>query len=331
MSFKTVARATPTLVVLLLFNLNLSFAAPPVFAYPPGTVQNAKRNVTQAFKDALTLAKVVAITATDCDPAFLRYFQPQDYTFVQRVFKTIANMDLFMEINAQDIPQLLSASGPASTWNPDFLALCIAYGDNPFNPPASGHSCLDSGDNAYTIYDTSADARFSGLISLCPGSGLFTYRLSLKDTENPPAWARAGGMPDGTPLPGFGCAGLGDRDTAFMKVMGSTVLHELLHWPWMFLSVPDYDRLIPDHDHRIWDYDGPWVPGGAYGPYNTMRINQLPADPRTGKSQSLQNADNYVWYALSRYWSFRCGRSFGPALSAADDQNLPTRARGPGG
>ncbi|OQU98033.1 hypothetical protein CLAIMM_03870 [Cladophialophora immunda] len=311
MSFKAVVGVVPTLLLLLLFNPSLSLAAPPVFAYPPGTAQNAKRNVTQAFKDAMTLAKVVAITATDCDPAFLRYFQPQDFTFVQRMFRTIANIDLFMEINPQDIGPLLLSSNSAATWNPDFIALCIA------------------GDNAYTIYDTSPAARFSGLISLCPDSGLFQYRLSLRDTEDPPAWARVGGDPSGTPLAGFGCDGLGDRDTAYMKVIGATVLHELFHWPWMFLSVPDYAARVPDHDHRIWDYDGPWAPG-AYGPFNALRINQLPADPRTGNSQSLQNADNYVWYALSRYWSFRCAKTFGPALSADDNYNLGSRQRGPG-
>ncbi|OAP55902.1 hypothetical protein AYL99_10054 [Fonsecaea erecta] len=329
MSFQALARVVPTLLLLLLFNLDLISAAPPVFAYPPGTVQNAKRNVTQAFKDAMTLAKVVTITATDCDPAFLRYFQPQDYTFVQRMFRTIANIDLFMDINAQDIPQLLSSSNSAAAWNPDFVALCIAYGDNPFNPAGNGGRSCVGGDNAYTIYDPGPTARFSGLMSLCPGSGLFQYRLSLRDTESPPAWGRVGGDPNGAPLAGFGCDGLGDRDTAYMKVIGSTVLHELFHWPWMFLSVPDYATAIPDHDHRIWDYDGPWV-SGAYGPWNALRINQLPADPRSGMSQSLQNADNYVWYALSRYWSFRCGKVFGPALSADDNYNLASRQRGPG-
>ncbi|KAH0829527.1 hypothetical protein FOPE_10537 [Fonsecaea pedrosoi] len=328
MSFKAVLGAIPALFFLLLSNLSLSVAAPPVLAYPPNAPPGARQNVTQAFKDAMTLARIVAITATDCDPAFLRYFQPQDYTFVQRIFRTISNVDLFMDITPQDVPQLLAQSNLPSSWNPDFVALCIAYGDNPFNPADLDHSCA-GGDNAYTVYDTSPTARFSGLVSLCPGSPMFVWRLSIRDTISPPAWGRVGGVATGEPLPGFGCDGLGDRDTAYMKVIGSTVLHELLHWPWMFLSVPDYTTLVPDHDHRITDYTGPWVEG-AYGPYNAMRINQLPPDPRTGMSQSIQNADNYVSYALSRFWSFRCDKTFGPALSADDNYNVADRQRGPG-
>ncbi|KIX97301.1 uncharacterized protein Z520_06753 [Fonsecaea multimorphosa CBS 102226] len=331
MIFKAVVGVVPTLLLLLLlFTPNLSFAAAPFFAYPDGTSPNAKRNVTQAFRDAITLARVVSLTATDCDPAFLRYFKPQDYTFVQRMFRTIANIDPFVEISPVDIMVMLSSSNSAATWNPDYVDLCIAYGDNPYNPPVDISCGEDEGHTyGYTVYDTRPTAQFSGLISMCPDGEIFKYCLSLRQTENPPAWARVGGQPDGAPLPGFGCDGLGDRDTTYMKVLGSSILHELFHWPWMFLSIPGYETNIPDHGHRIWDYDGPWVPS-AYGPWNAMHINQLPADSRSGMSQSLQNADNYVWYALSRYWSYKCDKTFGPPTSADDATILGERQRGPG-
>ena len=41
----------------------------------------------------------------------------------------------------------------------------------------------------------------------------------------------------------------------------------------------------------------------------------------TGKSEAIQNADNYVWYAKSKYYSWICSRRFGPATSE-DDSHL---------
>jgi hypothetical protein len=43
-------------------------------------------------------------------------------------------------------------------------------------------------------------------------------------------------------------------------------------------------------------------------------------DPATyGTVAAINNAENYVWYALTKFWSAKCGREFGPAVDEDDD------------
>ena len=100
-------------------------------------------------------------------------------------------------------------------------------------------SCTWSGVDAYSVYDYKSpriqDAdnlqwpfKGSGYMVICPGSGTMKNSVSLTLTANPPGWGRVGGNPVGDPLPGFGCDGLGDRDSGYMEGPGSTMLHEFM-------------------------------------------------------------------------------------------------------
>lgn len=195
----------------------------------------------------------------------------------------------------------------ASFWD----EMLISYYDNPFIPQdivPPDATCENVEDDAWLVYDPRAprpDEDFDGsaYMTLCPESRTFKFCVSLDMTENPPDWGRVGGVASGAPEWGFGCEGLQGRDTSLMKVVGTTVLHEFFHWPKIFRDVPGYDTWI-----RVNGYNGPQIIDTSsnaipnpYGPWNTMRINQLPPDPASGKSQSIQNAENYVWYALSKY------------------------------
>lgn len=247
------------------------------------------------------------------------------------VFRAIANIPQNLGIDQDTIESLLQSFNTPATYNPLFEGLSIAAGDNPFlkgvlnkcvriNPPPP---------NAYLAYVNRPNVPFSGLMSICPGEEVLTERLSLAGTEDPPAWARVNGDPTGPTLPGWGCDGIGDHDNSFMTVTGSTMLHELFHWPVLFQDVAGYDTFIPPDasgNHFIGDNIGTGIGlPHSYGPFNARLINLLTPDPVTGKSQSIQNADNYVWYALSLYWSWKCGRPFGPSQSDADKSNILDR------
>ncbi|KAJ9503776.1 hypothetical protein H2202_000915 [Exophiala xenobiotica] len=315
-----------TSLLLVLLNLVFTFAQQPDFYFPPGTSDPQRQQVYQAFRDAITLARVVATTGDPCDQAFRRYFQPQDYYFVQNIFKEIANIPITENPNPMDISRLVSRT----EFNPNFTSLSISLGNHPllvsmatFDKSTMCSSDVMTSSLANCFYQYWPGTQFSGLISLCPDSSLFLEWVSLQDTENPPAWARVNGDPTGQPLPGFGCDGLGDHDSNLMAAPGAIMLHELMHWPGLLRSVPDYENLI----HRdvetdqpvIEDFSGSGYPPNGYGPFYARIINEgQPLDPRTGKSQSILIVDNYMWYALSKYWSFKCRRIFGPSLTQND-------------
>ncbi|KAI1622294.1 hypothetical protein EDD37DRAFT_468304 [Exophiala viscosa] len=317
-----------TLLFTILLNLTSCFAVGPSLVFPPGTTAKTRGQILQGFNDALTLARVVVVIGKPCDPAFLRYFQPQDWPLVQGMFRQIANIPLNLGIDQNSIDSLLQSFNTPATYNPLFEGLSIAAGDNPFLriPPKCGTPLPP---NAYLAFDNTPGAQFSGLMAICPGAEVLTERLDLAGTENPPAWARVNDDPNGQTLPGWGCDGLGDHDNSFMTVTGSTVLHEFFHWPIILQDVPGYNTFIPPDshgNHQIGDNTGTAIGlSHSYGPYNTRLINLLAPNPVTGKSQSIQNADNYVWYALSLYWSWKCGRPFGPGQSDADKNNILER------
>ena len=56
-----------TSFLLVLSNLIFTFAQQPDFYFPPGTSVLQKQRVYQAFRDAITLARVVATTGDPCD------------------------------------------------------------------------------------------------------------------------------------------------------------------------------------------------------------------------------------------------------------------------
>ncbi|KIV95057.1 hypothetical protein PV10_02759 [Exophiala mesophila] len=120
-------------------------------------------------------------------------------------------------------------------------------------------------------------------------------------------------------MPGYTCAGLGDRDTDLMLSPAGVLLHEYMHWSYLFRHVPRFDHYI--RDGMVQDYKGPH-PDSGYGFFNAARLRALSIveKPRYYyDNQVLQNADNYARYALSKYWSFICGKTFGQTRDRQDE------------
>ena len=138
-----------------------------------------------------------------------------------------------------------------------------------------------------------------GLISLCPIA--FRFPTIAQITNGSP-----------------GCQGLGSYDSGLMTPLGGHVLHELIHWRYLVYDGPLFDEIVveqegvPDGENIISDYDADssneFEPPDGYGPYHTRLLAE-----HEGSSDAVNNADNYRWYAQSKFWQWRCGRSFGPA------------------
>ncbi len=97
-----------------------------------------------------------------------------------------------------------------------------------------------------------------------------------------------------------------------MEPVGATILHELMHFPKLFVDVKDYHAYIPSGDSGDYtisdlEFDQDGKTYKAYGPYATTLLSKRGIDPTMGTSQAIKNADSYVWYAISRYWHWKCG------------------------
>ncbi|EXJ65256.1 hypothetical protein A1O7_01597 [Cladophialophora yegresii CBS 114405] len=305
---------------LFLLLMTLKPAATVSFRFPQGTDQEAVHEMQQAFADAMTMARFVAITTIPCEENFLRYFTPADFLFVQRVFRTIANIPFNQQFEPRTVGQYLQMLDAYGWLNPKFEQLSIAVGDNPdAGPPSYSRykKCSDGGLAGVMLYDPRRYGR-RGLMSLCPQT--FETFYSLRDIEQPPAWALD---ENGNPEEGFSCSNMLDRDTDYMLSPGAILLHELIHWPYLLQDIPGYSTLIRQYPRNdwstIWDFTGP-SPTDGYGPFNAMAVRNLPVSPATGTSQAIQNADNFVWYAVSKYWSWRCGRQFKRSASPEDGE-----------
>ncbi|ETI26010.1 hypothetical protein G647_02787 [Cladophialophora carrionii CBS 160.54] len=106
---------------------------------------------------------------------------------------------------------------------------------------------------------------------------------------------------------------------------GAFILHELIHWSWLLQDLPQWQDFIavpPGSDFRqIPDFNGPNHVTG-YGAYNAKRLKgRALSDPADfGPYPTLNNADSYMWYALSKYWAWMCGVDLGPVEDEDDDE-----------
>lgn len=121
------------------------------------------------------------------------------------------------------------------------------------------------------------------------------------------------------------CQGLGPSDSGLMTTVGAHLLHEMVHWRKLVRTdnnkerwdaVVVHNQWIEDPDEEgkyeeeeidiVTDYDKnnyknpPAKPVTGYGPINAHQL------ALNGNRASFQNADNYRWYAVSKYWSWRC-------------------------
>lgn len=295
----------------------------PNFYIAPGTGPSGLRNLQTAFKDALLLARVVAVMHDDCEPCFLRYFQKQHSKFVRDVFRTIANIDLDAVITPENMLQYLPPNVAAI--NPRFRKLTISLNDPPpWLVQLQGLSCSLGKEgqippSAHIIKTKTGHA----FISLC--EWIFDERPTLTEIQFAPAKGRDA---EGQPLPGFECDGLGDRDTDWMISPGGILLHELMHWTAFFSpNIPAWNNLIRGVNgyHSITDYESQSnsIPEDGYGPFHAEQLLHYSTslDPsKFRQNEVLQNADSYHCYANSKYWSWVCNKGFNPALGQADSR-----------
>lgn len=297
-----------------LCNASLPHFVPATASSP---VQNANTKLRVAFADAILLARVAAITFNPCDEIFLRYFRPEEADFVKHVFMEVANIHAD-HIDSQNVESILSASSVAYELHEKFGNLEIALGDHPEVEEGErlcGRILTASGFGVYSYTtldfdELDLDAEDGGQYawqSLCEEAFDFPFlwEIELLATDL-----------SGHILPGHTCAGLGDRDSDYMDSPGGILLHELMHWTYLLETVDRFSSLIePDEGgfHQIRDYSNPsGVPINGLGAFNAMQLKNR------ARYDAIQNADNFKWYALSKFWSWRCRRTFGPALSDED-------------
>lgn len=104
----------------------------------------------------------------------------------------------------------------------------------------------------------------------------------------------------------------GDNDNVLMISRGSIMLHELTHWRTLNMKSYYYTGAIREDlklDH-IFDY--------AYGAFQShLLVASLYAE-------SAANADNYAYYAVSKYWQQKCPqKNGGKGWGTAVDDVLP--------
>jgi hypothetical protein len=231
---------------------------------------------------------------------------------VSDVFRTIANIPLDISIedlngNAPDLSTMLTDS-----LNSKFPSLQIAIGDHP-DRDDQDEQCEDNHIDGFFSFDNNDPT--AGLLSICNGAWRYP---ALDDIFEPPASWRG--------KPGFECNGLGPRESNFELPLGGVILHEMLHWPYLFQNdVPDWStkvptlpqyptvRQIPDYK----DYTG--NPPDGYGPYYAPQLKTVPKGMWGGQYPiTTNNADSFVYFATTKYWSLKCNRNFAPPVDEDD-------------
>jgi hypothetical protein len=246
----------------------------------------------KAFKHALLLAGM-ALRADYDGASYLRYFHPDQEIEVKTIF-----------VRFFDPPD---AGTEEAAWagSSRFSEAQSFYDDLP------GYTeCDEDADlSGYLVQDRPELVGRTGCImTFCPNG--FT------------------GLPD---LDAVSCASLDTTTSYAMDNLAATVLHEYLHW----------DRLTTGGIANmggpplIQDWNDPPVlgadPTSGYGPYNSMRINQLYAQPGRAangpdRPNPYYNAENYVWFALEEYFKWKCPEhagGFGDPLPISAPPNEP--------
>ncbi|KAJ9610532.1 hypothetical protein H2200_005309 [Cladophialophora chaetospira] len=283
---------SPSLVlpILCFFMGSACRAALPFLWMPSNTPDTYKTRFNEAWKEAMVLARAAALTFEGpCDPVYQRYFEDEGASLVKHIFQTIANIPPDAQYDKNNIQDLLENEDIMGL-SPKFSKMTLALRVPPNTPETWKDYCTRAKGSGAMIFDQMKE---SATVILC--DGVLVYPLE-SEIYNPPAWARD---EDGTPLEGYGCDGLGGREwTQFIQP-----------------SPKSGNRLILDF----------WAvgtnPTSGYGAYNTQllkqRVLEKPSD--FGAFPTLNNADTYLWYALSKYWSWACGKSFAAARSPEDD------------
>ena len=280
-----------------------------------------------------------------CYQIFLRYFKPEDAEFVKNLFRAIANIPFDLDLYLSEKTALEAFLATRPPFTPKFQRLSIYFlGDNPSlalpNGPGVGTQCGTNPDGDVQATTNAINNGKYNLVSICGQA--YTKLPMLNDIINPPDWAKDPSK-DQTGEPqyyeGYGCSNLGIFDSDHMDSVGAVLLHELFHWPGLFEDVSGYASNEPLQgrvggsgpgsgpvDNAIRDFPGS-DPSSGYGPYNARIINeQEPEDNlKLAKWKGIMNVDNFVFYALSTYFSRVCKIDFkeAPDLFSAAPRRVP--------
>ena len=250
------------------------------------------------------------------------------------MFRALANIPFDTDLSDEKVLQELLDEPPGLSAK--FTRTSIYFlGDHPgqFLPDGPGEQLYvcgkemtpgsgDVGPLAITI--SWAPKGETALISMCP----FVYDVYpwFGYILDPPSWAIDDDK-DQSEGPqyydGYTCNGLQGFDSDYMSSPATTLLHELFHVPGLFDDVPGYSDTILTSEitqgtgpgsgivqNLISDWKGD-DPKYAYGAFNTRRLNELePTDKEGLKWRGIYNADNYLFYALSSYYSRKCNLDF---------------------
>ncbi|EXJ56960.1 hypothetical protein A1O7_07304 [Cladophialophora yegresii CBS 114405] len=297
----------------LLFSPPL-FAASPTFWIEPALPQDLKSRFSEIWRDCLTLARLAAITfQADCrlDPTFERYFETDSALFVKHIFYTLANIPLDATLTEATAVQTLQG-GSLLGLSPKFWKLTIAFGEPPWLPK-DGICADDDGFGAYASFRRETG---EATIVLCLG---VLYYPTLDEILRPRPWAYD---EQGRLREGYTCDGLLDRDNAYMEIVAGWLLHELIHWEELYKDdVPEWDQFVSSLT-GIKDFDSPGAtPEYGYGAFNARLLKERAVSHpgENGHYPTVNNADSYMWYALSNYWSWRCQRPYRGAQTPADE------------
>lgn len=258
------------------------------------------------------------------------------------MFRAIANIPFDIDLDKDTLERLIEEP---LTYSDKFNRLSIYFLGNhpglqlPDGPGVPSLNCYGSpngripGAFVAPLYNGN-----SPLISFC--SSAYSQPM-LQDVLNPPNWAidpKKDQSQGRQFYDGYGCGNLGTTDSGWMVTTGSILLHELFHCPVLFRDVPGYANAI-DIDsvtegtgpgsgpvqNIIDDYSNPgYDPDNGYGPYNAKWINDnTPTDQFNQGWLPIYNADNYMWYAISAFFTQKCGKEFAAAPNA--DSAYPFR------
>jgi len=136
-------------------------------------------------------------------------------------------------------------------------------------------------------------------------------------------------------------------DSGKMTSFGAVaILHEMLHWNYLVRTEENENQfddlithLVQDQDDEdeeelderdfIDDYsdeyyeDRPITPIDGYGPVNTAKLVV------NNEGDSVQNADNYRWYMVSKTWEFICAEQYAVQTDQSrSDTMVPIGSKG---
>ena len=202
--------------------------------------------------------------------------------------------------------------------SPKFTELTLSYNDHPdVQPLPGGSSCANPPPGfvgyAYTEQNFDNANQNRAIICLCDIAFRFPSLDNIKkDVEA--TWEE-----------GPRCKNMGSYDSGWMTSLGGLLLHEFTHYEYLLEDVPNYAKnvmklsprgFIDDYNYVQWSNKVPgteWPnpPTSGYGPHNAMTLNDNIDDVL---HMAMINADNYRWYAQSKWWSFQCEKAYGKPL-----------------